>query len=252
VFIDLYGSTIIEYVSDKIGTELTALDPCGDDGKVTVAVPKQVSLVDDTGEALIVPVAGYYVYGRILAKPQNGKDDPEDRSNILFSPNTVTSAVDVITGEDGQDVSLGLITWNATYFDGGEAFFRFEDPKAKGRGKSKARDMTHLFEYTGWVVDPSLDTNGPDGVPDGQISILDVPTGDYDNNLLTPDDRDFDNDGDEDDDDVEAWLLTQGDLATYYFEEWIFNIADLVTAEGEIVNDGTKLFQVRLYPYFEL
>ena len=81
--------------------------------------------------------------------------------------------------------------------------------------------------------------------------IQDVPLGDYDSNVLTPDNRDFDNNGVEEDSDVEWWLLTQGDLATHYDQEWIFNIADMVTTEGEIDNDGTKLFQVRFYPYFE-
>ncbi len=250
VFVDLYGATIIEYVSDRSGTELVATDPNGADGKVSVSIPKQVALIDDLGQTVITPVAGYYVFGRILAKPQNGKTD--ERSNILFSPNRVTSAVDIVTGADGTEVSLGLITWNATYLDEGDAFYRFEDPTATAKGKSVAREMTHLFEFTGWVVNPILDTNGPLGVPDGQITILDVPEGDYDLNPLTAPNRDYNNDTFVNDQDIVAWLQDQAllGLATEYTNEWIFNIADLVTTEGTITNDGTKLFQVRFYPYF--
>jgi hypothetical protein len=254
VFIDLYGMSTIEYQSDKKGseTELTVIDPCAsDDGKVSVKIPRQVTVVDDvTGESVTVPVDGYYVYGRILGKPQNG--NKEERSSIVFAPNMVT---DVSNYDDDDETLLpvGLITWHATYYAGDEAFYRFEDPTAKGKGQSKAREMTHLFEFTGWVVDASLDTNNPlnDGVADGVIDIWDVPLGDYDEDTDTPDNRDFNNDKVDDDLDIEVWLLTQGDLATHYDAEWIFNIADIVTTEGEIDNDGTKLFQTRFYPYFE-
>jgi hypothetical protein len=259
VFIDEYGTSIIEYKTNKKSslTELTVTDPCvTGDGKVSISLPMKVVVVDeDTLISETIPVDGYYVYGRILGKPQNGKDDPDARSNILFSPNMVTDAYNL----DGL-VVLGLITWNATYYAGDEAFYRFDDPTAKGKGKSKAKEMTHLFEYTGWVVDESLDTNRPldDLVPDGIISIWDVPLGNYDVlskpdplGIVTPDDRDFNDDGVENDLDVTAWLATQGDLATEYVEEWIFNIADVVTTEGEVDNDGTKLFQIRFYPYWD-
>jgi hypothetical protein len=255
VFIDEYGTSTIEYKTNKKSslTELTATDPCASgDGKVSVSLPMKVVVFnEDTQLEETVPVAGFYVYGRILGKPQNGKNDPDgkDRSNIIFSPNMVTDLYNL----DEDMLELGLITWNATYYAGEEAFYRFDDPDAKGRGKSKAREMTHLFEFTGWVVDASLDTNSSldDGIPDGIIDIWDVPLGDYDSNIGTPDNRDFNNDTLENNDDVAAWLATQGGLATEFIDEWIFNIADVVTTEGEIENDGTKLFQVRFYPYFD-
>jgi len=181
------------------------------------------------------------VYGRILGKPGNG--DPDGPSSILFSPNRVVSVSD-------EDLfGLGLITWNATYLDGGDAYYRFEDPTPPAKGKSTARSMTGLFQFTGWVVDSSLDTNGPLGVPDGAITILDVPLADYGSGVVS---RDFNNDGVEDDLDIAAWLATQGSLATQYTAEWIFNIADFVVTEGDITNDGTKLFQVRFLPVFRV
>jgi hypothetical protein len=261
VFIDEYGTSTIEYKSDKKSplTELMVTDPCATgDGKVSINLPKKVVVFnEDTQLDETIAVDGYLVYGRILGKPQNGKNDPEDkdRSNIIFSPNMLTD----FYNEEGM-LELGLITWNATYYAGDEAFYRFEDLDAKGRGKSKAREMTHLFEFSGWVVNESLDTNRPadDGIGDGFIDIWDVPLGNYDiltepdpDGTVTPDNRDFNNDGVVDINDVTAWLATQGDLATEYIDEWIFNIADVVTTEGEVVNDGTKLFQIRFYPYFD-
>ena len=256
VFIDQYGTSKIEYRTNKKGslTKLTVTDPCATgDGKVSISLPMKVTVVDEvTGVSETIQVDGYYVYGRILGKPQNGKNDSDGRSNIWFGPNIVTDAYN-LDEVDEELVILGLITWNATYYYDGEAFYRFDDPTAKGKGKSKAREITHLFEYTGWVVDDSLDTNSPldDGIPDGIINIWDVPEGDYDSDVLTPYNRDFNNNGVvEDDLDVAAWLATQGDLATEYVEEWIFNIADVVTTEGDVTNDGAKLFQIRFYPYF--
>ena len=101
-------------------------------------------------------------------------------------------------------------------------------------------------------VDAVLDTNGPDGVPDGIIDIHDVPVRDYDEDPLTDPDQDYNNDGEVDELDVEAWLTDQSLLdiptAWYYEAEWILNIADLVITEQGLVNDGTKLLQVRFYP----
>jgi len=246
VFIDLYGMSVIQYQSGKkiATTELTAVDPCAsDDGKVAVQLPSKVQVYNEsTGLYDLVPVAGYTVYGRILGKPGNGRDDPDGRSNILFSPNRVVSV------SDEELFGLGLITWNAIYADGGDAYYRFEAPDEKAKGNSKARNMTPLFQFTGWVVDSILDTNGPGGVPDGAITILDVPLADYGSGVPS---RDFNNDGVEDDADVEAWLATQSSLATEYVAEWVFNIADFVVTEGDITNDGTRLFQVRFYPYFD-
>jgi hypothetical protein len=250
VFINLYGDSVIQYQSGRkiSGTELVAIDPCaGGDGKVAVQLPGKVLVYNETTMLYDeVAVAGYYVYGRILGKPQNGNNDPEGRSNIIFSPNLVTDAYNQVV--DGETlVNVGLITWNAQYYAGTDAYYRFPDPAGTSKGRSVARDMSQLFTFTGYVVDASLDTNSPldDGIPDGIISIWDVPT------ALTPNNRDFNNDTVEDNLDISAWLATQGTLATEYTNEWIFNIADFVTTEGDVTNDGTKLFQVRFYPYFE-
>ena len=89
-------------------------------------------------------------------------------------------------------------------------------------------------------------------MPDGVITIDDIPLGDYDLNILTAPNHDYNNDGVEDAADVEAWLTAQSllgvPMAWYYEAEWILNIADLVITEQGLVNDGTKLLQIRFYP----
>ena len=37
-------------------------------------------------------------------------------------------------------------------------------------------------------------------------------------------------------------------LSTYYENEWILNIADLVVTDQNISNDGVKLLKLRFYP----
>ena len=51
---------------------------------------------------------------------------------------------------------------------------------------------------------------------------------------------------------IAEWLLFQAALqepmAWYFQKDWIFNVADLVVTEQGLVNDGTKLLQLRFYP----
>ena len=258
VFVALYGASTIQYVSNKKASvyDLTVLDPCAmpepyGDGVAKVQLPYQV-LVDDVP----TPAGGYYVFARILAKPNNGKIEPS--SNIILYPNTVVEACnDPGNPEFGNytecsedpELMLGLIVGENLYLpDPSEQVLRrFEDPTATGKGKSRAVDITRLFVYTGWVVDATLDVDD-----NGVIDINDVPLADYDGDLLTPDNRDCNNDGVEDEADVEAWLADMAALAEpmawYFANEWIFNIADLVITEQGLMNDGTKLVQLRFYP----
>ncbi len=252
VFILEYGQSTIQYVSNKKASldALTVLDPLAEafDGD-----PAKVQLPRE-GE-------GYYVFGRILAKPNNGKLEPV--SSIILYPNEVVAAcndTDPVNPDfpnytqcpDDPLLALGVIVGSNLYTAEPEGYVRFDPGVTKGKGKSKATDITRLFTYTGWVVDARLDTSGPEGVPDGVIDIYDVPVDDYDGDLLTAPDRDYNNDGVVDGADVEAWLTDmaalESPMAWYYDAEWILNIADLVITEQGLVNDGTKLLQVRFYP----
>jgi uncharacterized repeat protein (TIGR01451 family) len=51
---------------------------------------------------------------------------------------------------------------------------------------------------------------------------------------------------------IDEWLAYQASLpdplAVYFVQSWIFNIADLVWTDQGLVNDGSKLLQLRFYP----
>jgi hypothetical protein len=243
VFILEYGASTIQYVTNKKAsvTELYVLDPLaeyfdGDPAKIQLPYEPE----------------GYYVFARILGKPSNGGLPEAVSSIILYSNNVVGAWNDTDPAnpdfpgytEDPDDplLALGLIVGNNLYEPNPatETYERFDpDTTTKGKGKSKATDITRLFTYTGWVVDSRLDTNGPGGVPDGVIDEYDVPSDYTGDEIITADD-------------IEPWLQEMAALvppmAWYYEDEWILNIADLVITEQGLVNDGTKLLQIRFYP----
>jgi hypothetical protein len=255
VFVDEYGPAKIQYVSNKKGslTELMVLDPCAvNNGTAKVQLPYEAE--------------GCYVFGRILGKPNNSSNNG-DASSVILYPNVVMQACND-TGDPGFGnwtscnplLALGLIVQNQVYVAENETYVRFEPGVTKGKGKSKATDITALFTYVGWVVHSDLDIgnstsgwcgNVTDPEPDGQINDCDVPTDAYN---TIPGTQPYDSDANLFID-LEEWLAYNADLdppMAWYFSEgdgmWIFNIADLVVTEQGLVNDGTKLLQIRFYP----
>ena len=238
LFIPEYGTATIEYVSNKKSSvyELTVLDACGMDGTAKVQLPSQIMLDDGT----VIPAEGYYVFARILGKPNNGSC-PEGNcpSQFIMQPNLVLGA----NSDNGSDPDfgsytdifpLGLIVGSNLYDATEQGFVRFDPEATKSKGKSKGVDITSLFTYSGWVYDGILDTNG-----DGVIDAADVPAT-----------YDFDLSGTIDEDEFAAWQADMQalGLAQYYENRWIFDIADLVLTGQDVTNDGTKLLQVRFYP----
>jgi hypothetical protein len=259
VFVPEYGPAKIEYVSNKKSsvTNLTVLDPCAgfDDDPARVQLPYEAE--------------GYYVFGRILGKPNNGASGNE--SSVILCPNVVVQAcndTDPANPEfpyytecpDDPLLALGLIVSQDVYVAENETYVRFDPGVTKGKGKSKATDITALFTYVGWVVHSDLDignsTSGWCGnvthpEPDGQINDCDVPTDAYN---TIPATQPYDSDTSSSIE-IEEWLAYNADLdppMAWYFDEgdgmWIFNVADLVVTEQGLVNDGTKLLQIRFYP----
>jgi len=245
VFVDEYGPATIQYVSNKKGsiTELMVLDPCAvDNGMAKVQLPYEAD--------------GYYVFGRILGKPNNSSNNG-DASSVILYPNVVVQACnDTGVDPDFGDwtscpgdplLALGFLVHDQVYVAENETYARFEPGVTKGKGKSKATDITALFTYVGWIVHPDLDISAPYG----EITQDDVPVDAYN---TIPGTQPYDSDGNSFID-VEEWLTYQADQTppmAWYFSMgdgmWIFNIADLVVTEQGLVNDGTKLLQIRFYP----
>jgi hypothetical protein len=248
VFISEYGTSTIQYVTNKRSsvTELTALDPCAEcldndgDPDTCSGYPAKVQLPYEE--------KGFWVFTRLRGKPNNGKDDGV-QSDVILYPNDIVE----LCNDDPPDLNfpeytecllpLGLITvrdvYDATPGENGSVQLeRFEPEVTKGKGKGKAIDITHLFTWSGWSCDATLDIY-PIGEPDGVIDENDVPI-EYDY---------IENGGNEngiiDDGELQAWLNS---VCDYHDNEWILNIADLVVSQQKIDNDGGKLLKIRFYP----
>jgi hypothetical protein len=239
IFVPEYGTATIQYVSNKKSSvyELTVLDACGMDGTAKVQLPSHIMLDDGT----VIPAEGYYVFARILGKPNNGDcPDGDCPSQIILQPNVVLGAC----SDNGSDpdfgsytdclLSLGLIVGNNVYEATEQGFVRFDPEAAPGKGNSRGVDITSLFTYSGWVYDSALDTNG-----DGVIDAADVPAS-----------YDLDLSGTIDETEFAAWQadMQAAGLAQYLENRWIFDIADLVLTGQDVINNGAKLLQIRFYP----
>jgi len=244
VFVDLYGPATIQYVVNKKSSvgNLTVLDPCAvDGGTAKVQLPYEAQ--------------GYFVFARILGKPNNGSSGNE--SSIILYPNVVKQACNDdplnpdpnfgnYTSCDDALWALGLIVETNVYVATPQGFVRFDPAAEPGKGNSRGTDITPLFTYSGWAGNQTefdaLDIND-----DGILSDADVPS---DLSPYEPAIWDYDADSNGVID-INEWLDFAADalgIGTYYHNEWIFNIADLVVTEQPIKNDGTKLLQIRFYP----
>jgi len=245
VFVDQYGPATIQYVVNKKSSvgNLTVLDPCAvDGGTATVQLPYEAQ--------------GYYVFARILGKPNNGASGNE--SSIILYPNVVVQACNDdpanpdpnfgnYTSCDDALWALGLIVGSNVYGATPQGFVRFDPAATPGKGNSRGVNITPLFTYSGWAGNQTvfdvLDIND-----DGALTDADVPGN------LTPYEPaiwDYDVVAPIGVIDINEWLHFAADvlgIGTYYQNEWIFNIADLVVTEQPIKNDGTKLLQIRFYP----
>ena len=245
IFLPMDETATVQYVSNKKSsvTDLIALDACGIDGVAKVQLPAVPNNVPEEER-------GYFVFGRILGSPNRGQvcTNGDCPSTVTLDPAVVVQACNdpgdpdfgTYTGIDDCLISLGLIINKDVYTVNGETYQRFVPETTKGRGKSKATDITRLFTWSGWVYDASLDIY-PAGDPDGVIDFNDVPLDPWD--TLEPT-------GEITEEEFNNWRDAQvtAGLAWYYSDRWILDIADLVFANQDVTSDGGKLLQVRFYP----
>jgi hypothetical protein len=210
VFVPEYGYSEIDFVQNirSSVSELLVHDPCAfDDDPALVQLPDGV----------------YQVYARILAKPQK-EGEPRE---VVFYPKLVETCDDTGSDDfaDAVDCADSFLMGTGVVTSGG--MFDLESQEfVREKGKSKAVNVTELFQWTGYACDQSLDTNG-----DGEITLDDI--------------TDQDGDGDVDADDLALYLDTN---CEYFENAWIFDIADLVVYGWDYMNNGSKLVQTRFYP----
>jgi len=140
---------------------------------------------------------------------------------------------------DASIIGLGLITNKGAVFKKTEfGLERFEDPEpVKGKGKSKAIEITDLFTWSGVICNAAVDTDGngilePVDFGETEASIAAI-TGD---GVLPLTDAEF-----------QEFLATQ-DGCQEFIETWIFLIADIVLYGFDYENNGSVLTQMRFYP----
>ena len=208
IFVPENGKDITIVMHSGKGTEFEALqtlqvlDPCAMDGnKAVLQLPKND--------------AGYRVYARALAKPTSNP-------SISTSPQLV-----VVQDETGQGlVFLGTLT--PTSVETSYNYF------ARAKGKSKAMEITPLFQWSGLVC--SADEG--DGLPATSVCGKDL-----DGDGFSDQYEEIGEDGLCSTD----YTLTTLYCATYA-ETWVFNIGALVDYLWSLDNQGVKLLQIRFYP----
>jgi hypothetical protein len=202
---------------------------------------------------------GYAVYGRLTGKP----------GEVLEPWVHIEPGLAYVQDEDGNDLLLlGLVDADGVYkcpdFDPENpdaddpcTLVRTDDV-AKGKGVQKAKEITHLFTFNGWIcyLDPA-DCEG-DCYQECWCCCDDDADGDYDhceegviNDNGTPDPGD-------DFCDCAGLTLPSGCVSfdalelscrDYTGEDyWIFNIADFVGYLWDIDSNGAYVVQIRFYP----
>jgi len=194
---------------------------------------------DNTGTTANVFEAGETIY---LDQGTLGTVDAGDTriANAASQGLPEDQGGDAISCEDQTLVGLGLVNNKGAFKQTEEGLERFGDESAKGKGKSKAVEITGLFIWSGVVCDASLDTND-----DGELTLDDfigLTEADIANAGVAVDGNDM-----IEPDEFQAYLATF-DECTEFTDEWVFNVADIVLYGFDYENNGSSLTQIRFYP----
>jgi hypothetical protein len=196
-------------------------------GKKAAAIP-DLQVIDPCafgGNAAIMQLPkndlGYRVYARALAKPTY---DPfmeitpdlvmveDDAGNTLFYLGEITPT--------GLETPYQII---------------------RKKGKSKAQEITPLFEWTGSVCYFTPDGYCEPGIDCDAASLCCIPEVIEESVVYHDCEIKIDDLCPEDTDEVTAYCKE-------YVNKWVFNIGDFVTYLWDIDHSGLKLLQVRFYP----
>lgn len=196
---------------------------------------------DDDGAVVQIPAATYNVYARALAKPT---DDP----NIAILGNSLS----YVTDEYNNNLYyLGSFSkeCGVTTPEIPECSF------TRTKGKSKAINITPLFEYTGDICyfDPTgycdlsvIDPSDPSFCLSTQLCCTEVNIGTVDDPILVY--RDCETE------DLSLGCSTDQIEVTAYCKDYsmnpisVFSIGDFLGYLWSIDNNGLKLLQLRFYP----
>lgn len=225
VFVPEYGDSLIQYIQNKRSSlsELSVSDKCSS----SPSDPAKVQL----------PKGEYQVYARILAKPR--KVD-EERS-VVFYPKLIEACNDTGLDDFGDAIDCDQSFLMGTGVITGDGVFDVDTQElTRSKGKSKAVEITDLFQWSGYACDQVYDTDG-----DGEITIADLYIDANGDGIVDDTDADLNGDGIVDDADLAIYLLSN---CVFYDSEWVFNIADLVVYGWDYNNNGSKLLQIRFYP----
>ncbi len=174
---------------------------------------------------------------------------------------------DAIDCSEDTLVGLGLINNKGVFDLKDKTLERFEDPEpVKGKGKSKAVDITGLFKWTGVLCDAlsaaDLDMNGEITLEEHVLAglteaIILATVDDATQQFLWPISPHAEP-GDHTTNADFNGMISEKEFAAYlafvypdcfaFFNEWIFTIADIVRYGLDYINDGTILTQMRFYP----
>jgi hypothetical protein len=194
---------------------------------------------DNDGAVVQIPSATYNVYARALAKPTY---DP----NIALLGNSLS----YVTDENGNDLYyLGSFSKECvTTPDIPECSF------TRTKGKSKATDITALFEFTGDICyfdttgycDPLADPLDPSYCPATSLCCTQVNIGTDDDPIWVNRDcviKETDVSCDVSQIEVIGYCMDYADNPTS-----VFSVGDFVGYLWSMDNNGVKLLQVRFYP----